>query len=84
MLRVQCEYERAQRDLDEAMVIAERGGMGLHQADAQLEYAQLYVAMGDKPKARKHWAKAKKMVKEMGYHRRDGAVAELEEQVNAT
>ena len=77
--RVQGEYKRAQPHLDEALVIAERGEMGLHQADAHLEYARLYVAMGEKPKAREHWAKAKEMIGEMGYHRRDGAVAELAE-----
>ncbi len=81
LYRVQDEYEEAQRRVDEAMVIAERGGMGLHQADAHLEYARLYVAMGKKPKAREHWVKAKGMVEEMGYHRRDGAVAALEKQL---
>ena len=63
------------------MSIAERGGMELFQADAHLEYARLYLAMGDKPKARGHLATAKEMVARMGYHRRDREVAELEAQL---
>ena len=72
------DFERARRDLDEAKSIAERGGMRLHQADANLAYARLHLAMGDKPKAREHLDKAKEMVERMRYHRRDGEVAELE------
>ena len=82
--RLKGDFDLGRRDLDEAMVIAERGGMGLHQADAHLEYARLYLAMGDKPQAREHWATAKEMVEEMGYHRRDEEVAELAEQFEAT
>jgi hypothetical protein len=65
------------------MAIAERGGMGLHQADAHLGYARLYLAMGDKPEAREHLATATEMIGRMGYHRRDGEVAELEERLKA-
>ncbi len=74
---------RARRDVDEAMAIAERGGMGLHQADAHLEYARLYLAMGEEAEARGHLATATEMVGRMGYHRRDGEVAELEERLKA-
>ena len=63
------------------MTIAERGGMGLHQADAHLEYARLRLAMGDRPEARENLDKAREMIGRMGYHRRDGAVAELEAQL---
>ena len=79
--RVGRDFERARRDLDEAMSIAERGGMVLHQADAHLAYARLNLAMGDRPKAREHLDKAEEMVERMGYHRRDGEVAELEDAV---
>jgi tetratricopeptide (TPR) repeat protein len=68
----------AQRDLDEALSIATRGGMRLHEADCHLEYARLHLACGDKEKARESLAKAKGMIEEMGYHRRDEEVAELE------
>ena len=80
--RVRKDFDRARRDLDEATSIAERGGMGLHQADAQLEFARLHLAAGDKPEARESLATAKQMIESMGYHRRDGEVAELEDQLS--
>ena len=79
--RVRGDFERARRDLDEAMSITERGGMGLHRADAHLEYARLCLAMGDEPEAREHLATAKESIGRMGYHRRDGEVAELAERL---
>ncbi|MCH9019853.1 MAG: NACHT domain-containing protein [Proteobacteria bacterium] len=79
--RVRDKLDRAQRDVGEAMSIAERGGMGLFQADAHLEYVRLYLAMGEKPEAWEHLATAKEMIGRMGYHRRDKEVEELEEEV---
>ncbi|TFG50128.1 MAG: toll/interleukin-1 receptor domain-containing protein [Anaerolineales bacterium] len=76
--RVQGAFKKAQRDLDEAMTIAKRGEMRLHQADCQLEYARLYLAMVENEKAQEHLATAKEMIGRMGYHRRDGEVEELE------
>ncbi len=80
--RVRKDFDRARWDLEEATSIAERGGMGLHQADAHLEYARLYLAMGEKAKAQNSLATAKRMIERMGYHRRKGAVAELEDQLS--
>jgi tetratricopeptide (TPR) repeat protein len=79
LYRVQDEFDRAQRDLDEAMTIAERGEMGLHQADCHLEYARLYLAMGKKEDARKCLDIAREMIEQMGYHRRDREVRDLED-----
>jgi tetratricopeptide (TPR) repeat protein len=84
--RVTGALEKAQRDLDEAFSIATRGGMGLHLADCHLAYARLALASRgrDVPTerlyadAREHLAIAKKMIAEMGYHRRDREVEELE------
>ena len=76
-------FEPAQRDLDEAMAIAERGGMGLHRADAHLGYARLYLARGDEPEARERLATATEMIGRMGYHRCDREVVELEELLEA-
>ncbi len=76
--RVTGSLDRARADLEEAMSIATRGGMRLHEADCHLEYARLHLACGEKEKARESLAKAKGMIEEMGYHRRDGEVAELE------
>jgi hypothetical protein len=52
--------------------------MRLHEADCHLEYARLHLACGERERARESLAKAKGMIKEMGYHRRDGEAAELE------
>jgi tetratricopeptide (TPR) repeat protein len=79
--RVTGSLDRARADLEEALSIATRGGMRLHEADCHLEYARLHLACGDKEKARQSLAQAKEMIKEMGYHRRDGEVAELEKMV---
>jgi tetratricopeptide (TPR) repeat protein len=78
LYRAQGEFKRAQRDLDEAMTIAKRGEMGLHQADCHLGYARLYLAMGDKDKAREHLVIDREMIGQMGHHRRDHEVKELE------
>jgi hypothetical protein len=74
-------YAQAQTDLAEAQRIAERGEMGLHLCDCHLEWARLQLAQGDPTLAREHWATAKAMVERMGYHRRDGEVAEIEQQL---
>jgi tetratricopeptide (TPR) repeat protein len=79
--RAMGDLERAQADLDEAFAIAMRGGMRLHEADCRLEYARLYLARGEVDQARTSLAAARKMVEEMGYHRRDGDVKELEKQL---
>jgi tetratricopeptide (TPR) repeat protein len=73
--------DRAQKDLNEAFNVATRGGMRLHLADCHLEYARLSLAKDDKDKAREHWEIAKNMIDEMGYHRRDKEVDEIEEQL---
>ena len=81
LYRVKGEFARAQVDLDEAMRIATRGGMGLHEADCHLEYARLYVAKGEWAEARASWAEARGMIERMGYHRRDRDVEEIDEQL---
>ena len=81
LYRVRRDFPKAQRDLAEAMTIAERGSMGLHKADCHLEYARLYLAMDKKEDARKNIETAKEMIEDMGYHRRDDEVKEIEEQL---
>jgi tetratricopeptide (TPR) repeat protein len=76
--RLKGAFEQAQRDLAETRLIAERGGMRLHLADVHLESARLALAQGNKDEARQHLATAREMIREMGYHRRDPEVAELE------
>ncbi len=75
--RMKEDFASARRDLDEALSIAERGQMRLHQADARLEYARLDLAIGEVGEARASLAEAKQSIEEMGYHRRDREVAEL-------
>ncbi len=55
--------------------------MRLHLADCYLEFARLSLATGDRDSARKAWETAKAMIEEMGYHRRDGEVMELAQQL---
>jgi tetratricopeptide (TPR) repeat protein len=81
LFQVSGEFNKARHDLDEAMVIAERGSMGLHQADCHLESARLYLAMAEKGKARESLDIAKKMIEKMGYHLRDKDVTEIEGQL---
>jgi tetratricopeptide (TPR) repeat protein len=77
--RVTGDLAGARRDLEEALSIAARGGMRLHEADCHLAYARLYRALDETDQARGSLAAAKTMIQDMGYHRRDGEVAELEE-----
>jgi tetratricopeptide (TPR) repeat protein len=79
--RAMGDTERARADLDDVAAIAERGGMRLFETDCHLEYARLYLAMGDENQAREHLAAAKAMIEDIGYHRRDGEVAELEKRL---
>ena len=72
--RITENFEHAHRDLHEAMTIATRGEMRLHEADCHLQYSRLYLAEGDKEKSREHLEKAETMINEMGYHRRDPEV----------
>jgi hypothetical protein len=62
------------------MVLGERR---LYLADCHLKSARLALATGDRDSARKAWETAKAMIEEMGYHRRDGELAELEARLNS-
>jgi hypothetical protein len=81
LYRMQGDFAQARRDIDEAMTMATRGEMGLHQTDGHLEYARLYLAMDHTARARGSLATARVMVARMGYHRRDAEVQELEERL---
>ena len=63
------------------MNLAERCSMDLYQADCHLEYARLFLAMGEKGRARMNLDTAKKMIEKMGYHLRDKDVTEIEGQL---
>ena len=67
----------AERDLAEALELAVRMGARLFEADAHLGFARLRLDQGREDDARTHFETAKRLVEETGYHRRDGALAEL-------
>lgn len=74
----------ARADLNEAMDIATRdpqGHMKLHVTDCQLSYARLALAEKQPDVAREHLAKARALIEETGYHRRDAELAELEGEI---
>ncbi|TKJ39095.1 hypothetical protein CEE37_11790 [candidate division LCP-89 bacterium B3_LCP] len=78
LYRVKEDFTNCLYDLEEAMEIATLGGMRLFEADCHLGYARLYMAKGEKEKAREHLCKAKEIIDDTGYHRRDEEVKNLE------
>jgi tetratricopeptide (TPR) repeat protein len=76
--RLQKDWPGAEADLSEALEIAERGLMRLHECDAHLEWARLCEDRGDREGAERHRTKARKLVEETGYGRRRGEVEALE------
>jgi len=77
LCRLHRDFARAQRDLDEALLIATRGSMRLHQADCHLEQARLSLATGDRERARSSVAAARALIGQTGYHRRDAELGSL-------
>jgi hypothetical protein len=76
--QVTRDRESAQRDLDEAREIAERGEMTLVLADCHLEATRLCLVEGKPDDARGHLDKAAQIVNETGYGRRRAEIAVLE------
>ncbi|MEP7120823.1 MAG: SIR2 family protein, partial [Byssovorax sp.] len=72
------DFPAARHDLDETLTLATRCGFRLHEADAHLGHARLALAEGHPTPAREHLAKARRIITETGYHRRDGELSELE------
>ena len=77
------EFAAATGDLDEALHLATRGHMRLHEADARLERARLLLAEKKPQEARAELNRARTMIDEMGYGRRKPEVAELGRQLPA-
>jgi len=76
--RIQQNTNDALADLDKAEEIAQRGQMRLHECDVHLERARLAVVLGRPDEARERLERARQLVEETGYHRRDEEVEELE------
>jgi tetratricopeptide (TPR) repeat protein len=77
--RFRSDFAGAAADLTEALETAERGPMRLHECDAHLEWARLRRDQGDLAAARRHVARARELVNETGYGRREREVRWLEE-----
>jgi tetratricopeptide (TPR) repeat protein len=71
------EFNKSRFDLEEAMEISTRSGMGLCQADCQLGYARLYLAQGDKNRAKESLALTKNLIERSGYYRQAKEVSTL-------
>jgi tetratricopeptide (TPR) repeat protein len=69
---VEGDAAHAKADLDDAQRIAERGSMRLHLADVHLHRARLFHD-------RRALAEARRLIEEIGYHRRDGELADAED-----
>ncbi|HVR40888.1 MAG TPA: hypothetical protein VMU84_17485, partial [Thermoanaerobaculia bacterium] len=67
----------ANADLDEAQQIAERGPMRLHLADVHLYRARLFFRE-DREEARGELKKARVLIEQCGYHRRDEELRDAE------
>ncbi|HEV7784130.1 MAG TPA: hypothetical protein VGQ28_02270, partial [Thermoanaerobaculia bacterium] len=76
--RFRSDFAAAAADLTEALEIAERGPMRLHECDAHLEWARLCRDQGDLAAAQQHVARARVLVEETGYKRREREVRWLE------
>ena len=72
-------FDLARHDLDEVLTLATRCGLRLHEADAHLGHARLALAdpTAGPAAAREHVERARAIIEETGYHRRDGELAEL-------
>jgi tetratricopeptide (TPR) repeat protein len=79
--RFRADFAGAAADLTETLEIAERGPMRLHECNAHIEWARLCRDQGDLAEARRHLARARVLVNETGYLRREREVAWLEGQL---
>nr|MDQ2694977.1 hypothetical protein [Pseudomonadota bacterium] len=75
--RLSGEMVWARADLDEAMTIAGRAGLKLHQFSGHLEYARWCLAAGRRAAAREHWTAARRLAEALGYRLRDDELREL-------
>ncbi|MCK4760824.1 MAG: TIR domain-containing protein [Candidatus Aminicenantes bacterium] len=71
------QYERAWEDLTEALEIIEAGAMKLFLVDYHIEAARLCAAQNKEEEAAAHRQKAKDLIDETGYQRRDSDLPEL-------
>jgi tetratricopeptide (TPR) repeat protein len=78
--RLKGDISGVESDLSEALEMAERDSMRLHECDAHLEWARLCRQRGDRDGLERHVARARRLVEETGYGRRRREVEWLEGQ----
>lgn len=71
-------FPKAEKDLADVLASAKRMGTRLLEADACLGFAWLRKAEKKEPEARDYLERARKLIDDTGYHRRDGELAELD------
>ncbi|HEV7426479.1 MAG TPA: hypothetical protein VGQ46_08925 [Thermoanaerobaculia bacterium] len=76
--RLRREYDEAGATIDEALRIARRTGMKIHEADCFLELSRIELARSRLGTARTLLASAGSLIRGIGYHRRDRDLAELD------
>jgi len=69
---------RSRADPEEVLRLCARCSMRLYATDAHLGFARLHLAAGEHGPARASLDRAKRLIEETGYHRRDREVAEIE------
>lgn len=82
LYRYQRDFAKARADLEEAERICTHCGLRLLQADCHLEYARFHLAQRQTAEARQRLEKARVMIGEMGYHRRDRDVADIDAELS--
>jgi serine/threonine protein kinase/tetratricopeptide (TPR) repeat protein len=75
--RAQGEFDQAWADLTEALDVARRGSMRVHEADCHLELARIHIAQGSGPDALERLGRAQRLVDDMKYYRRNPELNEL-------
>jgi tetratricopeptide (TPR) repeat protein len=80
--RLTGNFNKAQKTLDEAILIIKRGNMKLYEAEYYLTRAWLYISMSKKNDAFNSVNIAKEKINKMGYNRRLLEIENLERQLN--
>ena len=75
------DYKQARTDLEESLTLSTRMGARLHQADTYLGFTRLHLEQGNLHEARPPLEKARQIVQKTKYHRRDGEIEELEQEL---
>ena len=78
MLRLTNDFRGAEDDLEESLDICTRCELRLLEADTHLGYTRLRLAQANPTAARSSLNRARTLIEQTGYHRRDRDLAELE------